>query len=245
MPSVVCLAHSGGSLSAAPLIGQTEEHLCSRAEAEELGASIHVDAVEPFHRLQDEARIAGFKAEIYSGYRGFEKQLSIWNRKATGQLTVLDSDASPLDIDRLSEEELLFAILRWSALPGASRHHWGTDIDVIDAAARPAGYVVELVPEEVDSGGMFGPFHDWLDTRIAASSAFGFFRPYDQDRNGVAPERWHLSYAPVTRLYEKQLTLDLLRETILEAEIELKGVLLQNLDEIYSRFVMNTARPLE
>ena len=31
------------------------------------------------------------------------------------------------------------AILCWSALPGGSRHHWGTDCDVIDAAALPAG----------------------------------------------------------------------------------------------------------
>ena len=27
--------------------------------------------------------------------------------------------------------------------------------------------------------------------------AFGFFRPYTTDRGGVAPEPWHLSYAPV------------------------------------------------
>ncbi|NIM47861.1 MAG: D-alanyl-D-alanine carboxypeptidase family protein, partial [Gemmatimonadales bacterium] len=86
--------------------------------------------------------------------------------------------------------------LRWSALPGASRHHWGTDLDVYDLAARPEGYEVELIPEEVDAGGMFGPLHEWLDGRIAADAAFGFFRPYERDRQGVAPERWHLSYAP-------------------------------------------------
>ena len=208
-----------------------------------LGARVHIDVVAPFLHLRDEARGAGFEIEINSGFRGFEKQLSIWNRKATGQLAVLDSDALPLDIDLLNERELVFAILRWSALPGASRHHWGTDIDVFDAAARPEGYEIELVPEEVDSGGMFGPFHDWLDQRIATSTAFGFFRPYDQDRNGVAPERWHLSYAPVTALYEQQLTVDVLRDAIRNAGVELKAVLLQDLDEIYERFVVNTGRP--
>jgi LAS superfamily LD-carboxypeptidase LdcB len=229
-------------LITASLTGQTEEHLCSSSDAEMLGASVHADVVAPFLQLRQEARSAGFEIEIDSGFRAFERQLSIWNRKATGQLAVLDSHARPLDIDLMNERELAFAILRWSALPGASRHHWGTDIDVIDAASLPEGYEVQLVPEEVDPGGMFGPLHDWLDQRIATSSAFGFFRPYDQDRNGVAPERWHLSFAPVTKLYEEHLSVDLLGETIRNAEIELRAVLLQDLDEIYERFVVNTGR---
>jgi LAS superfamily LD-carboxypeptidase LdcB len=199
--------------------------------------------VGPFLQLQKEARQAGFELEIFSGFRGFERQLSIWNRKATGKLAVLDSDAVPLDIARLNEKEMAFAILRWSALPGASRHHWGTELDVFDAAARPEGYEIELVPKEVNSGGIFGPLHDWLDQRIATSAAFGFFRPYDQDRNGVAPERWHLSCAPVAALYEQQLTTELLRRTIQNADVELKGAVLEHLNEIYERFVINTGRP--
>jgi LAS superfamily LD-carboxypeptidase LdcB len=155
---------------------------------------------------------------------------------------VLDSNAVPLDIERLSEEELVFAILRWSALPGASRHHWGTDLDVYDERSRPEGYEIELIPEEVDAGGMFGPLHEWLDQRIAADSAFGFFRPYDEDRRGVAPERWHLSHAPTAARLGLQHTPELLRETIRVADIELKEAVLQNLDEIYARFVININR---
>ncbi len=234
---------SRGPLATAPLTGQTERHLCSSADAESLGAQVHNEVVEPFLQLKIEARRAGFELEIFSGFRGFERQLSIWNCKATGKLAVLDSDAVPLDIARLNEKELVFAILRWSALPGASRHHWGTELDVFDATARPEGYEIELVPEEVNSGGMFGPLHDWLDQRIAISAAFGFFRPYDQDRNGVAPERWHLSCAPVATLYEQQLTTELLRETIRNADVELKGAVLEHLDEIYERFVINTGKP--
>jgi LAS superfamily LD-carboxypeptidase LdcB len=230
-------------LTTAPLTGQTEEHLCSSADARTLGASVHIDVVAPFLQLRDEARGASFELEIHSGFRAFERQLSIWNRKATGQLAVLDSDAVPLEINQMSERELAFAILRWSALPGASRHHWGTDLDVFDAAAQPEGYEIELVPEEVDSGGMFGPFHDWLDQRIADSTAYGFFRPYDRDRNGVAPERWHLSYAPVASLFEEQLSADVLQDALRNADIELKAVLLESLDEVYERFVMNTGRP--
>lgn len=224
----------------APLVGQSISHLCADADAERLGAPVHRDVVQPFEHLRAAARDAGFDLAILSGFRSFEKQLSIWNRKATGQLTVLDSDARPLDINTLSDRELVFAILRWSALPGASRHHWGTDIDVYDLAAKPEGYAVELVPAEVNPGGMFGPLHAWLDARMAAGTAFGFFRPYDLDRNGIAPERWHLSYAPIATDYLERLTPDLLRKTVEDSEMLLRDVVLEHLDEIYGRFVINT-----
>jgi hypothetical protein len=86
---------------------------------------------------------------------------------------------------------------------------------------------------------MFAPFHEWLDARIAERAAFGFFRPYDADRRGVAPERWHLSYAPVATACAQLLTRDVLRETITNAEMMLKGAVLANLDEIFERFVTN------
>ena len=138
---------------------------------------------------------------------------------------------------------MVLAILRWSALPGASRHHWGTELDVFDAAAKPDGYTVELIPDEVNPGGMFGPLHAWLDERMAEGTAFGFFRPYDQDRGGVAPERWHLSCAPVAAHFEDGLTLEVLRATVEGAEVGLKHVVLEMLDEIHRRFVINVGRP--
>jgi LAS superfamily LD-carboxypeptidase LdcB len=225
------------------LTGASERHLCSTADADRLGVPVHREVVGPFLELQREARRSGLDLQILSGFRGFERQLSIWNRKATGHLAVLDSHAVPLDIEKLSERELVLAILRWSALPGASRHHWGTDLDVYDQAARPAEYEIQLVPEEVDEGGMFAPLHEWLDGRIASGGACGFFRPYDRDRGGVAPERWHLSHGPTAAACEREFTTRLLRETVKHADMRLKHVVLQHLDEIYERFVINVNRP--
>ena len=222
------------------VVGQDASHLCSPADAELLSVSVHRDVVEPFRDLHAAAANEGFDVSILSGFRSFEKQLSIWNRKARGELAVLDSSARPLDITTLSPRELTFAILRWSALPGASRHHWGTDIDVFDATARPSGYEIELIPGEYENGGFFAPFSEWLDARIANGTSFGFFRPYDRDRNGVAPERWHLSYAPVSTPFAHMLSPDLLRQTIQSADMMLKDVVLTSLDEIITRFVTNT-----
>ena len=102
---------------------------------------------------------------------------------------------------------------------------------------------MELIPAEVAPGGMFGPLHEWMDDRISRSEAFGFFRPYDEDRGGVAPERWHLSHAPVAEALETKLTPEVLRATLAESEMLLKDVVLSHLEEIYHRFVVNVGSP--
>jgi LAS superfamily LD-carboxypeptidase LdcB len=221
------------------LVGKAESHLCPNADAEAVGARIHADAVAPFVQLRDAARSAGFALTIFSGFRAFDRQLSIWNRKTKGELAVLDSRAHPIDITAMTDLDIVMSILRWSALPGASRHHWGTDIDVYDAGAKPDGYDVELVPAEVESGGMFAPLHEWLDERIDSGTAFGFFRPYDADRGGIAPERWHLSYSTVSMECGHLLTRQLLRESIGHADMRLKETVLDHLDDIVDRFVFN------
>lgn len=224
----------------ANVVGQSESHLCDASDAARLSVSVHRDVVEPFLSLRAAAATAGFDLAIESGFRGFDRQLSIWNRKARGDLAVLDANARPLNIATLSEREVVFAILRWSALPGASRHHWGTDIDVYDAAAKPEGYQIELIPSEYEGEGMFATLSAWLDERIANRTSFGFFRPYDRDRSGIAPERWHLSYGPLAAEFARMLSIELLRDTVVSADMLLKDVVLANLEEIVDRFVKNT-----
>ena len=226
-------------MKTANLVGQDEGHLCSEDDASTIGAVVHREVVDPLLELRAAAGTEGFTLALDSGFRSFDRQLSIWNRKASGERAVLDSDARPIDINTLAPRDLVFAILRWSALPGASRHHWGTDIDVYDSAAMPDGYQVELIPAEVNRGGMFAPLHEWLDGRIANRTAFGFFRPYDRDRSGVAPERWHLSYAPLASSYLQQISPDVLRVAVENADMLLKDEVLKHLDEIYARFVTN------
>ena len=235
--------HEDTAVRLANILGQSDAHLCSASDAEALGVRMHRDAVPAFLKLHTAAGREGFDLAILSGFRSFDQQLSIWNRKATGQLAVLDSKARKLDIDTLSAQDLVFSILRWSALPGASRHHWGTDLDIYDMSAVPDDYVIELIPAEVNAGGMFAPLHEWLDQRITANEAFGFFRPYDIDRGGIAPERWHLSYGPVASAYARLLTRDLLRTTIERADMRLKDTVLAHFDTIFDRFVMNINQP--
>ena len=197
---------------------------------------LHRTVVKPLLELCDAARNAGFDLQVASSYRGFDRQLHIWNCKACGQRPVLDTAGQPLDIARLSERELVFAILRWSALPGASRHHWGTDLDVYDRSLIGEDYVVQLTVAETCGEGPFAAFHVWLSKELEKNNR-GFYRPYAIDSGGVSPEPWHLSYAPLANSYAQQLTETVLREHIMASDILLKQTILDNLAEIYQRFV--------
>jgi len=175
------------------LTGREETHLVELPAGQRLQAA----AAAAFAQLQQDARTAGFDLAIASSFRSYSRQLLIWNGKASGLRKVHDDAGREVDISALSGAEKLRAILRYSAIPGTSRHHWGTDLDVYDLAAVAPGYRLELSPAEVAPGGVFDPLHRWLDERMAAGESRGFYRPYTVDRGGVAPERWHLSYAPL------------------------------------------------
>lgn len=214
------------------LTGQTEGHIVSFGDEK---TRVHREVVEPLKALSSALVQNGFELGIVSSFRSFDAQLKIWNAKATGQRTLLDAEAKPLEFSKLSPKEIVYAILRWSALPGLSRHHWGTDFDVIDKKSLPPGYQVQLVPSEFTGAGYFSKMHTWLDQKM---KSFGFFRPYETDRGGVSPERWHLSYAPLAEKYLKAHSLEGIRETLESTELELKDVVLDELDEIYSRFFL-------
>lgn len=146
---------------------------------------VHRDLLAPLSLLAQRLQARGCQLAVASGYRSFERQLAIFNAKADGQVPVLDDRGQPLALSRLSARETLFAILRFSALPGASRHHWGTDIDVYDKAAVTAGYRLQLVQAEYSRGGIFQRLSEHLP---ACMGPAGFFRPYRDDCGGVAPE---------------------------------------------------------
>lgn len=193
-------------LNAAQLTGREDTHLLELTG----GHRLQLPVAQAFAALQADALAAGFELAIASSFRSYSRQLTIWNGKASGQRGVHDDAGRAVVIADLDATQKLRAILRFSALPGSSRHHWGTDLDVFDAAAMMPGYQLQLSPAEIETGGLFDPLHCWLDQRMAAGQSRGFYRPYNVDRGGVAPERWHLSYAPLASACETQLTSQLL-----------------------------------
>jgi LAS superfamily LD-carboxypeptidase LdcB len=165
------------------LTGRARTHI---AQIDEPRCALHHEAVPAFLALCAAAGAAGFDLRVSSSYRDFAAQAAIWNRKFRGERPLYDREGNVREHAALSPDAVIDAILMWSALPGASRHHWGTDLDVFDRAAVPPEYRVELLPAEYAPGGVFAPLAEWLDANLAR---FDFFRPYDRDRGGVNPEQ--------------------------------------------------------
>jgi LAS superfamily LD-carboxypeptidase LdcB len=215
------------------LTGRVRTHL---RELEDPPCALHLEVVRPFLAMRAAAAADGIELVAFSSFRDFDRQLGIWNGKFRGERPVQDRSGSALNALALSPAERVDAILWWSALPGASRHHWGTDFDVMDARAMPAGYKLRVVPEEYLAGGVFQRLTRWLDAHM---HAFGFFRPYATDRGGVAPEPWHLSHANVARRASAAMSLDRLRAVLAASDIEGKSEVLATLARSYSNYVVN------
>jgi LAS superfamily LD-carboxypeptidase LdcB len=215
------------------LLGLDEQLL---EDIPEFAAKLRPQVAVALRGLAVSAQAAGFALRVASSYRSFERQLHIWNAKALGHRAVLDEASRPVAMDALSDRDKVFAILRWSALPGASRHHWGTDLDVYDESRMEQGYQIQLTVEETCGSGPFAAFHQWLDTELEMGGQ-GFYRPYKKGVGSVSPEPWHLSYAPLANQYAAQLSVTVLREIIVATDIQLKDAILQNLDEIYANYL--------
>jgi LAS superfamily LD-carboxypeptidase LdcB len=215
------------------LTGRSREHIAELADPPCL---LHYAVIQPFLRLRAAASESGIDLVPISSFRDFDRQLAIWNGKHRGEREMRAADGSVVDARSLDDDARVATILLWSALPGASRHHWGTDMDVIDAAAVPAGYRPQLVTEEFAPGGVFAHLDAWLAGNAAK---FGFYRPYATWRGGVQPEPWHLSYAPVADLAMAAFTPAVLRTALDAADVEARVAVDRILPELFERYVRN------
>ena len=219
------------------LTGRDRSHVVDLTEPP---CVLHPTTARAFLALRSSAARHGIDLLPVSSFRGFERQMHIWNAKFRGDRPLLDADSSPLDAAKLSPAQRVAAILQWSALPGASRHHWGTDLDVIDAAQLPTGQPVVLEPAEFAAGGRFEALGRWLPAHAAAH---GFFLPYDAARGGVQPEPWHISYAPLAVPAQHALTVQVLGEALVGAGIEGADLVHDQLAPLHERFVTRVAEP--
>lgn len=208
----------------------------------------HLNEVDERHQLHSEALLAykamqlsaindGIDLQLVSSYRSFDRQLAIWNNKWNGGATLYDPLGKPLVFETLTDEQKLFAILTWSALPGASRHHWGTDMDVFDYQSVKAwGEPFELVTAEYEGNGPCAELSFWLSNNM---ESFGFYRPFDTYTGGVAAEPWHISFKTTAESYEKERNAKALLQQLQSANISGLSTIEACFNEIFPRFVLN------
>ncbi|WP_100641757.1 M15 family metallopeptidase [Alteromonas facilis] len=200
------------------------------------------ETLNAFNDMQGAAQLAGIDLQLVSSYRSFEGQCAIWNGKWQGKIPIRDIHSVIIPEGSLSDTEKMHAILLWSAMPGASRHHWGSDIDVYDKAAVDAwGQPFHLVAEEYEHSGPCATLSQWLEQH---AQDFGFYRPYHKYTGGIGAEPWHLSYVPLAQKIESNFEKPALLALINASDICGKDLLIEHFDEIYYRYVLNKGIPI-
>lgn len=163
---------------------------------DESGHFLLSETLSAWEELNHAAAKDNVKLQIISSTRNFERQKKIWENKWNGITLTngvnLASMAYP-PLERASR------ILKFSAMPGSSRHHWGTDLDINS---------VEPEYFETFEGKIV---YDWM---LKHAGSFGFAQPYTSKnmkrRFGYEEEKWHWSYLPIslklTEAYPKLVT---------------------------------------
>jgi len=117
---------------------------------------------------------------VVSATRNYDYQNGIWQRKRNALLAKLKN-----------EQSIAKDILKYSSMPGSSRHHWGTDFDITSVS-----------PEYFHHTAQGKILYQWL---LDNMPKYGFCQPFNQGRlGGYYPEEWHWSYKPIAKNYLMQ-----------------------------------------
>ncbi len=163
--------------------------LINAAFANRSGMYLRREAYDAFLAMRKAALADGVVLTVLSATRNFNHQKRIWENKWHGR-QILYGNIMATDIHDPAERAL--EILRFSAMPGTSRHHWGTDIDLNS-----------LNNSYFESGQGLREY-EWLRANAAG---FGFCQPYTRHgqrrQGGYEEEKWHWSYKPIASIFLK------------------------------------------
>ncbi|MCS7078787.1 MAG: M15 family metallopeptidase [Chloracidobacterium sp.] len=141
-----------------------------------------------FVKMAEDAKKDNIELIIVSATRNFDRQKDIWETKWKERQAITDP------VERARD------ILRYSSMPGTSRHHWGTDIDL------------NSLEDDYFKSAVGLAVYQWLVTH---AGKYGFCQPYtskEKGRTGYEEEKWHWSYTPLSvpllQQYLKTITLD-------------------------------------
>ncbi|MDD2332231.1 MAG: M15 family metallopeptidase [Candidatus Cloacimonetes bacterium] len=134
------------------------------------------EVYDAFIEMAEAAQKDNIHLNIISACRNFNHQKALWEAK----ISQLSAGLFQF-LDPLRQKQIVELALQFTAMPGTSRHHWGTDLDL--NSSDPNFY-------DSDAG---IKIYNWL---LANAADFGFRQVYSahQDRSGHDVEPWHWSY---------------------------------------------------
>jgi zinc D-Ala-D-Ala carboxypeptidase len=132
------------------------------------------EVADSLSRMIQAAKKEGISIRVISASRNFTDQKFIWERKYEARKSKFRTEA-----------ELAADILKYSSMPGTSRHHWGTDFDI--NSLEPAYYTTGKGAKE----------YAWMK---AHAGEYGFCQVYNNkvNRTGYNDEPWHWSFMPLS-----------------------------------------------
>jgi len=153
------------------------------------GYKLRKEAHIAFKKMQAEALKSNIKIGAVSSYRSYNHQKQIWERKYKSNQS-----------KGFSTLENINKIIEYSTIPGTSRHHWGTDIDIYQTNVKQPNGVLQA--KNFHGNGTFCKLKEWMDKN---SERFGFYLVYTDlpKRKGFKYEPWHYSYKPLSQKYLK------------------------------------------
>ena len=163
-----------------------------------LVGSMQQEVYEAYERMRQAAAKEGIDIKVVSAHRSYHRQREIWNAKY-----------KTLTLQGLPAKDAIQEIITYSTLPGTSRHHWGTDIDIIDNANPQSGDV--LLAEKFYGDGPSSALRSWM---IRNAADYGFLEAYTDhpNRKGFAHEPWHYTYHSLSKAYLEVLTNQVISE---------------------------------
>ena len=147
------------------------------------------ETLKAFLDMAEAAAQENIKLSITSATRNFDSQRDLWNNKWNGITDIYGQDESA----KTEGEERFNKILEHIAVPGTSRHHWGTEIDINGPTLDY--FTTEQGKKE----------YGWLSKN---APMFGFCQTYNFKGSnrivGYNEEKWHWSYLPLSKNFTQE-----------------------------------------
>lgn len=146
---------------------------------------MRTEAYNEFIKMYEAAKKVGINLYIVSATRNFYSQKWIWEAKWTGIRKV---NGKNLSVSVPNANKRAKTILLYSSMPGTSRHHWGTDIDI------------NSLVNSYFTQGKGKAVYQWM---LQNASNYGFYLVYtakpETRATGYEEEKWHWTYLPLSK----------------------------------------------
>ena len=139
---------------------------------------LQTNAYDALQKMINAAFQKGVKIDVVSAYRSFDHQNRLWKTK-------YDKFRSR----GYSVKAAVSKVIEYTAIPGTSRHHWGTEVDLRDYSKRNTKYLESNSKSK---------YQNWMQDN---AHKYGFYLAYTNNkfRKGYNYESWHYSYREISK----------------------------------------------